>query len=63
VALDGSGARWTGSVAVTAAPNGVAMADAVMTGDGDAVGYVIRFRFLTDDGQDWGLLGWIEESR
>jgi hypothetical protein len=61
--LDESRARWTGGLEVTVAPNGMAMGDAVLVGENDADGLVLRAHIVSADGLRWGLLGWMEAAR
>jgi hypothetical protein len=60
--LRAGGASWTGGLQVTAAPNGLAIGDAVLVGDGTADGVVLHLHLLSTDGLAWGVLATTSEG-
>ncbi len=60
--LRAGGATWTGGLQVTTAPNGLAIGDAVLEGDGTADGVVLHLHLLSTDGLAWGVLATTSEA-
>jgi hypothetical protein len=57
IALSGNGARWTGTIQVTAAPNEAAFGDGRLHGSDAADGQVLYLHLMSGDGLTWGVLG------
>lgn len=55
--LSGDGARWTGIVQITTAPNEAAFGDGRLHGSGAADGQVLYLHVMSGDGLTWGVLG------